>query len=170
MTQQQMVQEFRDTFGVPTPKVPTVPDAETRELMCKLIVEESFEFCEAAGFNVLMRDGKVILRKSDTNPNLAEMMDATADLKYVTIGAERFCGVDGDAVFALVHQTNMAKTWTPEQVEAYQFDTKSPPLHFEEVDGMFPQWVAKNPAGKIIKPADWKKPDIEKELKRQVGG
>ena len=167
MTQQEMVQEFRDTFGVPTPKVPTMPDLETRRLMCKLIVEEALEFCEAAGFDLSL-DGEVLLTQRQAQPNLNEMMDATADLKYVTIGAERFCGVDGDAVFSVVHQTNMAKTWTPEQVEAYQFDTESPPLHFEEVDGMFPLWVARNAAGKIIKPDGWKKPDIEKELKRQA--
>lgn len=72
--------------------------------------------------------------------NFPDAIDALIDLQYVIAGTFVAWGVDSQPFFELVHKANMAK-----------------------LDGGY-----FNEAGKFVKPAGWKAPDIAGELVRQM--
>ena len=73
------------------------------------------------------------------NDNISEIADACIDSIYVLIGIMLSYGIEINAIWDLVHSSNLKK-----------------------VGG------GKLPNGKIDKPNDWKPPDIEREISRQV--
>lgn len=89
---QKGVQEFHKKYGCVTNHKPVMPDAETRLLRARLIVEEAAEFMAAA-----------------SNGNMIEMCDALADLLYVTYGTAVVMGVDMEPISAEVQSSNMTK-------------------------------------------------------------
>jgi predicted HAD superfamily Cof-like phosphohydrolase len=72
--------------------------------------------------------------------NLAEIAKELADLIVVTLGTAVAYGIDLNPVWDLVHKSNMAKTGGGNRND-----------------------------GKILKPLNWEKPDIAKEINRQRG-
>lgn len=89
---QKGVQEFHEKYGCMVNYEPTMPDAETRFLRSRLIMEEAAEFMAAA--NVGDMEG---------------MCDALADLLYVTYGTAVVMGVDMEPISAEVQRSNMTK-------------------------------------------------------------
>ena len=91
------VKEFMTTFGQDTPSTPQLdaikePDGSLKTFRLSLIQEEVKELEEA------MNAGDVV-----------EVVDALADILYVTYGAGAAFGVDMDKVFDMVHNSNMTK-------------------------------------------------------------
>jgi|SRR5690606_4679507 len=86
-----MVAQFRHHFGLPVRSFPEVLEADL-ELHGKLLAEEVSEF---------------LIAVKDKDP--VEIVDALGDILYVVYGAALDAGVDVDAAFARIHESNMAK-------------------------------------------------------------
>ncbi len=95
MTEQQMVREFHDKFGVPTPDVPTVPPPHRAGLRIALIAEELEELRDA-----IVRSGPI---------DMVGVADALGDLLYVVHGAALEFGIDIRPVFREIHASNLRK-------------------------------------------------------------
>jgi len=144
-----MVQQFHRAGGYPVRHSPAVPSDDEIRFRFKLIAEEFFEQFDACFPGALQRqliaDAKDRVRQLiEIGPlgtiDLATLVDAWADLKYVIIGSEITFGVDGNAVFRVVHAANLAK---------------------------FGPSARRDANGKTMKPPGWTPPDIEGELERQ---
>ena len=97
---------------------PAFPDGETVALRLALIEEEWHELLEA-----------------QEDRNLVEVADALIDLLYVIYGTGHAYGIDLDACFEEVHNSNMSKL----------------------VDG----YAQKNDMGKVMKGPGYYPPDLE---------
>ena len=100
MTQVDMVREFMRMFGQETPDKQTMPSEELKFLRFNLTDEENDELYES---------------KTTT-----DYFDAVLDKLYVTFGdavAAGFTAEDVSRGFARVHQSNMSKLWTEEEVK-----------------------------------------------------
>ncbi len=156
MTREQgKVKEFMQTFGQATPDKPTVPDAKTRELRVKLLLEEVLELAEASGVQVITEHGQLIESTSDLSisvnpaltPNLVGVADALADIDYVMQGAAVAYGLDLEPFCDEVHRSNMTKLWKLDEVSG------TPALNITRVqdkgDGRV--CLVKNESGKVLK-------------------
>jgi len=93
--EQQMVAAFHDRFGYPRGTTPRLtPELAAARLA--LIEEEAAE-----------------LRSAWELDSLVHVADALGDLLYVVYGTFEACGIDGEAVFAEIHRSNMSKTPGP---------------------------------------------------------
>jgi len=116
------VREFMQTFGQAVKDDAEFVDDDVASLRIELISEELEELCEA-------------VEKKD----LAEIADALTDLLYVVYGAGAAYGIDLDATFDEVHESNMSK-----------LGEDGKPIYRED--------------GKILKGPNYWKPDLEKFL------
>ena len=114
---QRQVKEFMLNARQDCPDKATVPDAATRILRARLLLEEVFEYIEASGLEAVI-DGKkiefdkILFREDDPcgNPaDLVKMVDAIADISYVNYGAAVSCGVDMEPIEQSVHENNLSK-------------------------------------------------------------
>lgn len=127
---------------------PTMPNEFTRRLRVKLLLEELQEFVSASGFKLeLPADGsnlKVDLRDlsivPDAKPDLVDMADGLADLSVVTTGAMVSCGIADEHLLREVDENNLAK------VKNGTIDPDT---------------------GKLIKPPNHPKPNIDRVLREQ---
>ena len=117
------VQEFMDTFGQEVKKKPSFSSEKINSLRFDLIKEELDE-----------------LKVAIDNKDLLEVADALTDILYVTYGAGHAFGIDLDACFQEVQNSNMSKLG---------HDGK--PIY--------------NEAGKVMKGPNYFKPDLSKYLK-----
>jgi predicted HAD superfamily Cof-like phosphohydrolase len=129
---------------------PCDPGEAVRALRARLHAEEVSELINALGFGVEinvwdprpkdLHSVEIIGLWREPQPfDLIEVADGCADLRVVTIGTELACGIDGDAVFAEVHRSNMAKGDGPMRAD-----------------------------GKRLKPPGWKPPDVLGVLAKQL--
>lgn len=81
-----------NTFGQEVKSSPDWAGDEVADLRIELIAEELQELCEAVD-----------------NRDMAEIADALTDLLYVVYGAGAAYGIDLDATFDEVHESNMSK-------------------------------------------------------------
>ena len=88
----ELVAEFMHAFEQDVHSNPTLRDPETRALRHELIREELEELHEAMGAK-----------------DIIEIADALTDLLYVVYGAGHAFGIDLDACFVEVHESNMSK-------------------------------------------------------------
>jgi predicted HAD superfamily Cof-like phosphohydrolase len=147
---QQRVEKFMGLAKQYIPDSPIVPDAKTRELRAKLILEEALETIKGLGFtpiwNPELFEQPAYIFKEDIlfYPNdsvsLKEIVDGCADIIVITTGTLSACGVSDVSVQEAVDNNNLAKFG---------------PGHSYRADG------------KLIKPPDHKHPDIEGLLKKQ---
>ena len=86
------VKHFMTTFGQEVKEAPAFPDTKTVELRYELIREELEELKEA------MNEMDII-----------EVADALTDILYVTYGAAHAYGIDIQACFDEVQDSNMSK-------------------------------------------------------------
>ena len=92
MTNFQKVKSFMKTFGQEVKSSPSLSSTQINKLRYNLIKEELEEFKQA-------------LDKND----LLEVADALTDILYVTYGAGHAFGIDLDACFKEVQNSNMSK-------------------------------------------------------------
>ena len=92
MSNFESVKVFMRTFGQEIKDKPSFPSAKITQLRYKLIKEELNELKEAIDQN-----------------NLKEVADALTDILYVAYGAGHSFGIDLDACFTEVQNSNMSK-------------------------------------------------------------
>ena len=92
MTNFEKVEQFMNAFGQAVRKSPTTGDPDLQRLRIDLIREELDEFVDAI-----------------SEDNVIEMADALTDILYVVYGAGHAFGIDLDACFDEVHNSNMSK-------------------------------------------------------------
>jgi predicted HAD superfamily Cof-like phosphohydrolase len=136
------VYEFHRVMGLPTKASPEMPDEAVRHLRCVLQLEETLEFIAACGMRVWADSAGSLRVTVDRRrpPNLAAMAHENADLRYISHGNDLAMGVDGGAVFALIHDANMRKA---------------------------PGGVPTIVNGKVVKPEGWHPADVAAEIRRQ---
>lgn len=129
---------------------PAVPAPDVVYLRARLVTEEFGEFIAALSgvdaadaqrlVNHLQEEMKAYFldRKEPARPNIVDLADAIADLKYVLEGTNLAFGIDGEPVWDAVQKANMAKAGGPV-----------------------------SPEGKRLKPPGWTPPDIEGVLRAQ---
>ena len=88
----ELVGDFMEGFGQDVLCEPTWPDRDTVDLRLDLIHEELEE-----------------LEVAIANNDMIEVADALTDLLYVIYGAGHAFGIDLDACFLEVHESNMSK-------------------------------------------------------------
>ncbi|WP_277210590.1 phosphoribosyl-ATP diphosphatase [Isoptericola croceus] len=147
-SERQMVRTFHEAFGIPindgTPDL-ALPGDRLR-LRYRLVAEEFAELTGAVlgprARAVVEQAVAAVVDGPTDEADLVETADATGDLRYVLHGFELECGIPGEAVFAEIHASNMAK-----------LGPDGRPL--------------RRPDGKILKPAGWEPPDVEGVLGAQ---
>ena len=120
MTNFLKVREFMETFGQEVLNKPKFPNNKTIKLRIDLIKEELNELEEAIN-----------------NNNLVEVADALTDILYVTYGAGHSFGINLDACFDEVQNSNMSK-----------LDKNGKPIYNEN--------------GKVLKGPNYFEPDLKK--------
>ena len=88
----ELVGDFMEAFGQDVLVEPTWPDRVVTDLRVELIAEELEE-----------------LEVAIDNDDMVEVADALTDLLYVVYGAGHAFGLDLDACFEEVHESNMSK-------------------------------------------------------------
>ena len=127
--------------GQETPSAVTIPDADTRVLRAKLILEEALETVTALGVTVRISDGSdgtlgrgsVLDFEATDEPDLEEIVDGCADISVVTVGTLIAFGVDDEPILEEVDRANLRK---------------------------FAEGSYRREDGKWMKPPGWTKPDI----------
>ena len=123
MTNFQKVKKFMKTFGQEVKSRPSFSSEKINELRYNLIKEELDEFKQALD-----------------NNDLLETADALTDILYVTYGAGHAFGIDLDACFQEVQNSNMSK-----------LGENGKPIF--------------NDQGKVMKGPNYFKPDLSKYIK-----
>ena len=123
MTNFQKVKKFMQTFGQEVKSRPSFSSEKINELRYNLIEEELYEF-----------------KKALDNNDLLEAADALTDILYVTYGAGHAFGIDLDACFDEVQNSNMSK-----------LGSDGKPIY--------------NDQGKVMKGPIYFKPDLSKYIK-----
>lgn len=143
---QEQVRRFHLATGQPAPSTPTMPDAETRALRVRLLLEEVLEYANASGLAVHV-DGAALgggcdfeVRPYRDQPELAEMAHEATDVLYVALGAFVSMGVPARECFDEVGAANLRKA--PGGVATVRAD------------------------GKVLKPEGWVGPDVGAVLSR----
>ena len=99
-SEQKMVFDWHERFGVHVRNTPGMVDQKTRDLRIALIKEELGELEEAGH-----------------DQDLTKIADAIADLLYVVYGTAVSYGIDIEPIFLEVHRSNMSKG-DPEVIRA----------------------------------------------------
>ena len=123
MTNFQKVKKFMQTFGQEVKSKPSFSSQKINDLRFNLIKEELDEF-----------------RQALENNDLLEVADALTDILYVTYGAGHAFGIDLDACFDEVQNSNMSK-----------LGSDGKPIY--------------NDQGKVMKGPNYFKPDLSKYIK-----
>ena len=123
MTNFQKVKNFMETFGQEVKSSPSFSSPKINQLRYNLIKEELDEFKQALD-----------------NNDLLEVADALTDILYVTYGAGHAFGINLDACFEEVQNSNMSK-----------LGKDGKPIF--------------NDQGKVMKGPNYFKPDLSKFIK-----
>lgn len=118
----ELVEDFMLAFGQKVEEAPIIPDKAIQELRVDLIAEELEEL-------------EYAIEKED----IIEVADALTDLLYVIYGAGHAFGIDLDACFVEVHNSNMSK-----------LGEDGKPIYRDD--------------GKVLKGPNFFEPDLEKVL------
>jgi len=118
----ELVEDFMLAFGQEVLETPTMPDKAIQDLRVDLIAEELEEL-------------EYAIEKED----IVEVADALTDLLYVIYGAGHAFGIDLDACFLEVHNSNMSK-----------LGEDGKPIYRDD--------------GKVLKGPNFFEPDLEKVL------
>ena len=144
------VREFMRLAGQLIPAEPIIPTEEVCKLRATLILEEALETIDALGFTVRVRslynDCTILKDVVDCiphgdPPDLIEIADGCADTIVVSTGTLISCGVPLEPLLELIDASNLAKMGNGHSIRS---------------------------DGKVIKPANWKAPDIS-GLLRSLG-
>ena len=113
------VRQFMQNAGQATPEAPTIPDAETRVLRAKLILEEALETAKALGVGVRLAtdEGQEVDFShvdhldfyADGDVDLEGVADGCADISVVTVGTLIAFGLDDEPLLEEVDTANLRK-------------------------------------------------------------
>lgn len=137
--------------------LPNAPERMTKEevyFLTKMVIDELLEFCATVDkpkdvklnmFKLITdaKDVKLPFYSMNDSEIIAEQADALIDIMYYSGNTAAKKGINLGKIFDIVHQANMNKR-----------DPES---------GIF----LKRKDGKIIKPDNWKEPDVVSEIVRQ---
>jgi len=112
------VRAFMALAGQAMPSAPMVPSREVTLLRVRLLTEEFVELLEAVGMQseTASTVRAFIERQVEADAcgfmgkvDLVEVADALADLRFVAVGFDAACGIDGDAIDREVARSNFTK-------------------------------------------------------------
>ena len=153
------VQDFNKSFGMKRheshqPNLFT-SDPDLVKLRLDLITEEVSELQDAV-----------------KNHDFVEVRDALADILYVVYGMQDAFGINGDADFSIVHDSNMSKLCSSEEeaiktVKSYEEKYKNSTSPYDTPYYYYleeqKKWVVKNKStGKALKSINYTKVDFTK--------
>lgn len=155
----QLVKEFtEESMGVKLPKTPSPMTKEEVRFIVKMVMSEMLELCTTVCPSVdqayecigecwrntdVPKECKFENTEEGTVALMAEQYDAFVDAWYYMLNTAAKKGVDLEGIFQVVHSANMKKRFP---------------------DGTF----HRREDGKVIKPEEWKEPNIVEEIKRQM--
>jgi len=152
MSDAELVREFTKETGNRVPDKPEIMVKEEVYFLVKMLLDEIMELCatvsdpKEAKYNMIkMICESKYIPYEDVNPfeKIALQADALVDMYYYSLNAMAKKGINISKIFKLVHKANMDKC-DPET-------------------GKF----IKREDGKILKPKNWKEPNIVDEIIRQ---
>lgn len=131
---------------------PKMPDAKGAVLRMRLMREELAE--------VEAELERFYSEKQGEDKTLTNVAMELADLVYVVYGTAVTLGIELDPVVTLIHEANMRKRWTLQDVYL------APLSLAEEALAQRPQynpdsWVVYRKDGKVLKPPSWEPADRE---------
>lgn len=169
--EQKQVRHFMAMFVQETPNTPIIPSSKVIHLRAKLILEEALETIWAMGLAVRISDPVAAtthfwLRGPEDldrvkffhfqNPNINLIADGLADLHYVGYcGTGVAFGIDMEPKFQKVHEKNMAKFWTEEEVKRLNDSTER--IVIQVRDNFF---IVKDSHGKVVKSPSFTPPEL----------
>ncbi len=185
MTKEQLqVKEWMINFGQETHDSPTEVDISVLRLRAKLMIEEVLEaVCEGFGlsvyFSVKGKDSVLAITEEDlvnkklelaflkAKPlDLAQASKKICDLHYVSYtGTGAALGVDMEPIFAAVHENNLNKMWTEEEVKTR--DKEKYPYAEEKDSKTNRKYSVTDNHGKIMKSPSYSPADIKSVLEKQ---
>ncbi len=137
-----LVRDFHVAMNIPVASSLAIPPDARVRLRATLIAEEFFEtMASMFGESLSLADARSAMRAAmngEPRVDLVELADGLCDLDYVVAGTRLEFGIDGEAVLAEVHRSNLTKVGGPVRAD-----------------------------GKIGKPTGWQPPDIAGVLERQ---
>ncbi|QQR47724.1 hypothetical protein JKA73_17460 [Myxococcus xanthus] len=146
-TYQDQVREFHRVTGQPCPDRPTMPDAVTRVLRVRLMLEEVLEYAAASGVEVSAMGGDIAdVSELDVRavpwmePDLTRMAHEATDALYVTLGTLVTMGAPARECFDEVAHANLRKAPGGK--------------------------VTRREDGKVVKPEGWVPPDLARVLEQ----
>lgn len=143
-TYESQVRRFHEVTGQPCPSTPTMPDAETRALRVRLLLEEVLEYARASGVRVRSLGNGTgaieVLVDRHADPDLAAMAHEATDVLYVAVGTLVAMGAPVDACFTEVSAANLLKAPGGK--------------------------VQRRADGKVLKPEGWQPADVGAVLER----
>lgn len=115
-----LTRKFHRAFNHPIAPEPVIPDAKTRLLRVRLLVEEVSEFARASGYPIKVlldweRHSSMLLMDAvpelsrDELINIVEAADAIADINVVANGAALVWGFPQPHIDRAVFESNMSK-------------------------------------------------------------
>lgn len=164
------VSEFHRVMGVSQPTTPIIPNEAIVRYRVRMLAEEFFELLDATFSQTnqsyaAMRAVMTHIEFSLLNLKPDEFFDALTDIAYINDGTWLEFGVDGEPVFELVHAANLAKAHVCQ--DCMGSGANGSLIGMCEPCGGHGRIVKKRADGKILKPDDWKPPDVLSELRRQ---
>lgn len=145
---QARVEAFLRGIRRPIPAVPEVPSRELLATMGRTLLEETFEWLEAAGLVVssegpnssLTFEHLEVYVDPDKEPDLVQMAKEASDVSVVNAGNMISCGIKDEAVLRAVDENNLLKIATGRYCEK---------------------------TGKFLKPPNHPKTDVKPLLRKQ---
>lgn len=161
-TSYQKVTDFNSVMGQGVPTYPCVPTPEQQKLRLDLIREEAI----------------TELKEGFDEGNLEKIADAIGDGLVVVYGAANDCGMDADAIFAEIHESNMSKLCNSEEAAQYAvqryaaadgYHGKFEPIRADyrpcTYPGLEDKFVVFNAdTGKTLKGPDFREPNLKPVL------
>ena len=114
---QEDIAELMRQYKQEVKSAPEMPEAGTRLLRARLVLEEALEFVRACGCTVSLEGGEAVLERiavvTDPGgvPDLVEYVDGCVDQLVVTYGALNAAGVLAQPAWDEVQRSNMSKAW-----------------------------------------------------------
>ena len=114
---QDLVKEFHEAFGLPVRSSPDVGIPSERVLRVRLILEEALEFAKASGVKIIVKTDdyldtvdelEIFVPKTD-HGDVVLMAHELADLSYVVNGSAVQLGIPLRACMNEIHSANMNK-------------------------------------------------------------
>lgn len=134
--QQNDVREFHEAVGALAPTAPLLPSKETAILRFNLIMEELLELAEAMGLTI---DGHKAIDFDESKIDMIEIVDAVADILYVTFGSAVAVGVDIEPFWNEVQRSNMSKVKDGYKRESDSKWMKGPSYSPADIKGLYDQ-------------------------------